>query len=136
MAEDDYKRIFSKNLKHYMEVNGKTQVDIINDLGIKRSVISSWCNGVRLPRMDKVDMLAKYFGIRRSDLIEEHEYEECYYTNQDTLEAAQKIFENKELRLLFDAAQDASPDDLETVHQMLLALKRKERGMDDDWLSG
>ena len=41
---------------------------------------------------------------------------------------AQSIFENKELRMLFDAAQDASPEDLETVHSMLLALKRKERG--------
>jgi len=41
---------------------------------------------------------------------------------------ADKIFHNKELRLLFDAARDAQPEDLETVHHMLLALKRKERG--------
>ena len=45
---------------------------------------------------------------------------------------AQKIFDNKELRMLFDAAQDAAPEDLETVHSMLLALKRKERGTIDD----
>jgi hypothetical protein len=44
---------------------------------------------------------------------------------------AQSIFESKELRMLFDAAQDANPEDLQTVHSMLLALKRKERGSFD-----
>ena len=51
-----------------------------------------------------------------------------YYINPETAAIAQDIFENKELRLLFDAARDADPEDLETVHSMLLALKRKERG--------
>ena len=54
-----------------MSLNNKTQVDLINDLGFNKSAVSTWCNGTRLPRMDKVDALAKYFGIRRSDLIED-----------------------------------------------------------------
>ena len=65
MSEDIYKEIFAKNLKHYMSINGKTQSDL------NKSAISTWCNGTRLPRMDKVDSLAKYFGINRSDLIED-----------------------------------------------------------------
>lgn len=72
MQDEYYKKIFSKNLKYYMELNGKSQVDIVNDLGINKSAISTWCNGTRLPRMDKVNMLAQYFNITRSDLIEEH----------------------------------------------------------------
>lgn len=71
MSDDLYKQIFSKNLRHYMALNNKTQIDIINDLGINKSAISTWCNGTRLPRMDKVDLLAKYLGISRSDLIED-----------------------------------------------------------------
>ena len=71
MAEDEYKRIFSKNLRKYMSLNNKTQVDLINDLGFNKSAVSTWCNGTRLPRMAKVDALAKYLGIRRSDLIED-----------------------------------------------------------------
>ena len=57
---------------------------------------------------------------------------ETYYLNEETTKMAQKIFENKELRMLFDAAQDADAADLETVHSMLLALKRKERGTVDN----
>ena len=63
--------MFSSNLRKYMSLNNKTQVDLINDLGFNKSAVSTWCNGTRLPRMDKVDALAKYFGIRRSDLIED-----------------------------------------------------------------
>ena len=71
MVDDQYKRIFSKNLRFYMTQNNKEQIDLINDLGFNKSAVSTWCNGTRLPRMDKVDALAKYFGINRSDLIEE-----------------------------------------------------------------
>ena len=73
MNEDYYKKIFSNNLKYYMSVNNKSQIDIINDLGINKSAISTWCNGTRLPRMDKVDALAKYLHCKRSDLIEERD---------------------------------------------------------------
>lgn len=71
MSEEQYRRIFSRNLRHYMSINNKEQIDIINDLGFNKSAVSTWYNGTRLPRMDKVDALARYFGINRSDLIEE-----------------------------------------------------------------
>lgn len=71
MVDEYYKKIFSKNLTYYMKLNHKTQTDLINDLFLNKSAVSTWCNGTRLPRMDKVDLLAKYFKINRSDLIEE-----------------------------------------------------------------
>jgi repressor LexA len=71
MSEDKFKAIFSKNLRYYMNLKRKTQIDIINDLDINKSSISSWVNGTRLPRMDKVEILARYLGVSRSDLIEE-----------------------------------------------------------------
>lgn len=71
MLDEIYKKIFSKNLNHYMSISGKTQSDLINDLGFNKSAVSTWCNGTRLPRMDKVEILAQYFNINRSDLIEE-----------------------------------------------------------------
>lgn len=69
--EELYKKIFARNLSYYMEKNGKTQVDLINDLGINKSAISTWVNATRLPRMDKVQLLADYFHINKSDLLEE-----------------------------------------------------------------
>jgi SOS-response transcriptional repressor, lexA len=71
MSEDDYKRIFARNLNHYLAINQKSQIDIIHDLGMKRSSVSNWCAGISLPRMDKVQALADYFNINKSDLLEE-----------------------------------------------------------------
>ncbi len=130
MLDDRYKKIFAENLKYYMKLHNKNQADLINDLGFNKSSVSTWCNGTRLPRMDKVDILAKYFDINRSDLIEDKdtEHKPSYYLNPETSRIAQKIYDNKELSVLFDAAQDAEPEDLQALHGMLMALKRKEKG--------
>lgn len=61
-----------------------------------------------------------------------HQQASGYYTNRETAEVAQEIFENKELRALFDVQRDMEPDDLRALHNMALALKRKERGSYDD----
>lgn len=67
----DNKYVFAKNLKHYMDANGKTRRDLCADLGFNYYTVSDWINGKKYPRMDKVDDLADYFGISKSDLIEE-----------------------------------------------------------------
>lgn len=71
MESDELKKIFSTNLKHWMQVRGKTQNDIINDLGYASSNISGWCNGKAYPRMDAIQKIADYLNIYKTDLIEE-----------------------------------------------------------------
>ena len=66
----DNKDIFALNLKRYMEMKGKSRNDISEALGISYFTVSDWVNGKKYPRMDKVEMLANYFGIQKSDLIE------------------------------------------------------------------
>lgn len=71
MSEADYRKVFSRKLKYYMELKGKNQMDLMADLGLSSSTVSSWCTGSKMPRMGKVQMLADYFGVNKSDLIEE-----------------------------------------------------------------
>lgn len=65
------KKIFAQNLNYYMAKNNKDQIDLINDLNVNKSTISTWCNGLKMPRMGTIQTLADYFGIMKSDLIEE-----------------------------------------------------------------
>ena len=97
MSDEAYKKIFSKNLNYFMELNDKTQTDLINDLGFNKSAVSTWCNGTRLPRMDKVEALAKYFKINRSDLIEEKNAE-----NRHTLSLKDERDMSRKLNKLMD----------------------------------
>ena len=71
MSEEEYRLIFVKKLNYYMHLNNKTQMDLMRDLDLSSATISSWCNGKKLPRMGKIQMLADYFHIEKSDLLEE-----------------------------------------------------------------
>lgn len=109
---------------------GVTTYQVSKATGIGQSTFSSWKTRRNLISGEKAKKIADYFCVSVDYLMtgKEKEGGEKYYLNEETTKMAQSIFENKELRLLFDAARDASPEDLETVHSMLLALKRKERG--------
>ena len=70
------KEIFAKNLNHYIERSGKTQKEIAEDLEIATSTLNNWATAQKYPRIDKIELLANYFGIQKSDLIEEKLTEE------------------------------------------------------------
>ena len=67
------KDVFAKNLKKYMKLNGKTRNEVCQALGLKYTTFTDWVNGKKYPRMDKIEMLANYFGIKKSDLIEDND---------------------------------------------------------------
>lgn len=65
------KMVFSQNLKRLMNQFGKDRKQVCDDLGFKYTTFADWCNGNKYPRIDKIEMLANYFGVLKSDLIEE-----------------------------------------------------------------
>lgn len=71
MTESDFNRVFSKNLKYYLNKNDMTQLDLSKRLGVGTTSVSNWCNGLKSPRMDKLDAMCRLFGCTRSDLMEE-----------------------------------------------------------------
>ena len=66
------KNVFAENLKYYMDEKGVSRREVSEALGVSYFTFTSWVNGKKYPRMDKVEMLADYFGIQKSDLIEEN----------------------------------------------------------------
>ena len=74
MSDLGNKKIFSKNLKYYMELNNKDRNDVCRDLSLPYTTFTSWYNGEFYPRIDKIELLANYFDIKKSDLVENHEY--------------------------------------------------------------
>lgn len=71
IEEKETQRIFSDNLKYYLKLNNKTQLDLANAIGVSNTTINNYVKGYNAPRMDKVDKICKYLGVSRSDLIEE-----------------------------------------------------------------
>lgn len=124
----DFPNIF----KHIREKSGLTQQQLADKLGISRSAVGMYEKGEREPNFETLELIADTFNVDMNYLLGKKPSTEVipdtYYFNPETSKIAQEIYDNKELSLLFDAARDANPEDLQTVHSMLMALKRKENG--------
>lgn len=70
MSNIGNKEIFSKNLARYVNKSGKDQKLIADEIGVAPSTFNEWMKAKKYPRIDKIEMLANYFGILKSDLIE------------------------------------------------------------------
>lgn len=71
MSDLGNKEIMAKNIKYYMDLHGKTRNEICEALGVKYTTFSDWVKGNSYPRIDKIELLANYFGIEKSDLVED-----------------------------------------------------------------
>lgn len=99
MQTEENKKIMAKNIKRYMEAKGVTNQQICEALDFKYTTFLDWIKGVTYPRIGKVEAMADYFGIQKSDLIEEKEpaiVDDGLTENQRKLiEFAKKVPEDK-----------------------------------------
>ena len=86
MSNIGNKETMSKNLKYYIECSGKDRRELADTWGFPYSTVTDWINGKKYPRIDRIEVMAEYFGILKSDLIEERteEHREMQKKN-DTL---------------------------------------------------
>ena len=65
------KKVMAKNILRYMSLKQKSRQEVCKDLGFSYSTFSEWVSGKKYPRIDKIEIMANYFGCEKSDLIEE-----------------------------------------------------------------
>ena len=68
--ENNVRQIFANNLNELMEIKNKKPADVVRELNISESTFRSWYSGEKYPRIDKQQMLADYFNVKRSRLTE------------------------------------------------------------------
>jgi len=112
MSEREYNEIFAENLKRYLDLNDMSQTDLARRLGVSAQSVTNWCAGKKSPRMDKVDAMCKIFGCNRSDLMEVQTsgHQKVYYENAETAQLAQEMFEDRDMRALFNMKRNMDPD--------------------------
>lgn len=101
------KEVFARNLRSYMESRGKNQKELAEIVGVSAPTMNDWLKGKKYPRIDKIEILANYFGILKSDLIEDKKEQPTEY---DGLSKKRKAFIDKVMQM-----SDAELDRLDQI---------------------
>lgn len=117
MKEGDFmsnignKETMAKNLKYYTDRSGKSQKEIATIVDVAYSTFNDWINAKKYPRIDKIERLANYFGILKSDLIEDKQKQPI----QDELSERKRLFMQK--------IEGMSDSQLERLEQILALVE-------------
>lgn len=76
------REVLSKNLKKLIDKKGIDQRILADYLGISEMSVSNWVNGIKYPRMGNVQKMADYFGVMKSDIIEEKDDIKTFTSSQ------------------------------------------------------
>lgn len=126
MSNIGNKEIFSKNLKYYIDKSGKDRRELAEIWGFPYSTVTEWINGRKYPRIDRIEIMADYFGILKSDLIEERteEHREMQKNNGIITDAVVKMRTDSEFFSVVECMMKLDSEKLSAIKQMALALQK------------
>lgn len=114
------KEIMSRNLKYYIEKSGRDRRELADIWGFPYSTVSEWVNGRKYPRIDKIEIMADYFGIKKSDLVEDKDQEERNIKNSDAIaDITVKLFENEDFFYMVNFIKDLDEKQFKRVQVSL-----------------
>ena len=112
------KDIFAKNLAFYVQRSGKDQKEVAEAVGVAPSTFNEWMKAKKYPRIDKIEIIANYFGILKSALIEDSADKEISPSEPSLTEGE---------RVLLDLFNRVPEDKQDLVLQMIrVALGNQE----------
>ena len=120
--------IFSKLL----EERNLRAADVCMGTGLPSSLFSEWKRGKSNPKADKLQKIADFFGVSIEYLMtgEKKEESPMYYANEETVKLAQEMFEDEDMRSLFDMKRNMPPERFKVHMEFMKNLYNQEKGED------
>lgn len=106
--------VMASNIKRYLQESGKSRHEVCKAIGVPYSTFSEWVNGNKYPRIDKIELMANYFGCEKSDLIEQ---KNLATENDSEISKAKKE--------LIEKVMQMSDADLEKLDMLLRIVEAK-----------
>ena len=121
MSNIGNKETLSKNLKYYIEKSGKDRRELAEIWGFPYSTVTEWINGKKYPRIDRIEIMANYFGILKSDLIEERtqEHREMQKNNDTLADIIVRARTDKDFFLLLETVNQYDADRIKMLSAFL-----------------
>lgn len=116
-------------IKELRKALGLSQTALADKVGVSKQTLYKYENNIitNVPS-DKLEAIAKELSTTPAYLMGwEEPKDETYYTDPETNAMAQSLFENSDMRVLFDAAKDATPEQLKMAADMLKMFKETNK---------
>ncbi|MGN0553702.1 MAG: helix-turn-helix domain-containing protein [Oscillospiraceae bacterium] len=122
MSNIGNKRIMANNLNFYLDRSGKSQKEMAEIVGVAASTFSDWVKAKKYPRIDKIELMANYFGILKSDLIEEKMSEEKENDNEIISDVIVRMRMDADFLAVVQKLYNCDSEKIASVNQMLNAF--------------
>jgi len=110
-----------------LEIKGLKSSDVSKETGVSNATLSDWKKGKSVPKADKLIKIAEFLGVSVEYLTTgEEKGGEKYYLNDEASRIAQDIFENEDLKMLYQAAKNAPPKRLKAYYEMVKAMEEND----------
>ena len=125
MNKEWSKEVFAKNLTYYMEKANKNQKEMAAIVGVSAPTFNEWLKAKKFPRIDKIEKLAQYFGILKSDLIElkTEEHREMQQKNSTLAELTVRMRKDDDFLSVVKIISELSPEQLASIKQVATLMK-------------
>ena len=120
---------FKDNLRALRKRKGLSQVELAEKLGFSKSLIGLYETGDRKPSFEALEAIADFFNVDLDYLLGRDD-KSVYYLDPEAAEMAKEIFEDPNLRILFDASRKVSKEDLQLVVDIVKRLKKEDDYID------
>lgn len=109
------KEKMAANIRRLLEKRGMTQTELADAIGVPPTTVFNWCQAATYPRIDKIEMMANFFGCSKVDLVEDPEDVKAAMLDKTFGDRA-------DLKTLFKIAEKATPEDVLKAIRILDAL--------------
>lgn len=120
------KEVMAENLRYYVKRSGKTQTEMSEIVGVATSTFNDWMRGKKYPRIDKIEIMANYFKILKSDLIEvrTEERQKMHEKNDTITDAVVRMRSDDEFFAVVGDLLTLDTEKLSAVKQLLSVLQK------------
>lgn len=127
---------FAKRLKEAMDIRKISQTELHEKTGVGKPSINAYLKGEYKAKQDKVDLIAEALNVEPTWLIgydvpmersSRESFNNGYYTDSETAELAEKLRTNPDMKILFSAAKDLTPEEMQQAADYVNYLKLKGR---------
>ena len=111
------------------DLKGVKDADVVRATGITKSTFSDWKSGRSEPKKEKLQKIADFFDVSL-DYLMTGEEQNGYYLNEETAKLAQEMFEDEDMRSLFNMKRNMPPERFKAHMEFMKNLYEQEKGND------